>query len=478
MTVAAPWRAVQIAEATAGRLVAGKPEQRFNGIAIDSRTIKADDIFVAIRGETHDGHAFIADIISRGIKGAVVSQLLLKKLPVDQWQASGIVCIAVDETTAALGKLAAYHRRRAHASVVAITGSNGKTTTRKMTAAVLASKFNTLATKGNFNNEIGMPLTLLNLKPEHQWSVVELGMNHPGEIARLTAICQPDIGVITNIGPAHLEGVGSIEGVRDAKGELLEVMSSKATAVLNADNPYSVQLAEGCRQPTVRFGQTKDAQVRAESIDMQLEQTEFQLVLPSATFKLCLKTPGIFMVQNALAAAAVGFLAGLTADNIKAGLESFQPVHGRLNFHKLANDLTLIDDSYNANPESVQGAIQTLVALKQRHRGICVLGDMLELGAHADYLHRHIGSTVAQQSIDRLYVTGNFADAMAAGAREGGMAANNIIVGSKAELVNALVGELQSHDWILVKGSRGMRMETIVEEIINWLEPSNKPSAP
>jgi UDP-N-acetylmuramoyl-tripeptide--D-alanyl-D-alanine ligase len=308
-----PWTTADILEATGGELLGGDLQTRFAEVCIDSRKISAGDLFVAIIGDVHDGHRFAGEVVAQGVGGLVVNKNRAKDLPVAEWQAKNIACIAVDNTTRALGDLAAFNRRRTQVSVVAITGSNGKTTTRQLTVNVVASRFSTLAPIGNYNNEIGVPLTLLRLNPGHQWAVLELGTNRPGEIARLAEICTPDIGVITNIGPAHLEGLGSLNGVQREKGTLLEKLKPDGRAVLNADDPRVRALAPKAKRNAVLFGLSPDAPVRAEAVKEKAAGVSFDLVLPADRISIDLKIPGRFMIPNALAAAAVGHLMGLTA---------------------------------------------------------------------------------------------------------------------------------------------------------------------
>ena len=257
MTETIPWTTAEILEATGGDFLSGDIKYSFSSISINSRRISADDLFVAIQGNVHDGHSFCADVIKQGVLGLLIQKDKTGDLPITELERKGIVCVAVNNTTKALGDLAAYNRKRSNVSVIAITGSNGKTTTKDMTAAVVARRFNTLSTSGSFNNEIGLPLTLLKLDYRHQWSVLELGMNSPGEIARLSEICLPDVGVIINIGPAHLEGFESIDGVMHAKGELLEKIKHGGTAVLNADDPKILQLAGKTSKNVLFFGLSK-----------------------------------------------------------------------------------------------------------------------------------------------------------------------------------------------------------------------------
>jgi MurE/MurF fusion protein len=463
-----PWRTAEILEATGGKLFCGSLDHAFTGISIDSRKISAENLFLAVQGDVHDGHRFIGGVMEKGISGFIIDQNKANMLPSSEIKDKRMVCIAVEDTRRSLGDLAAFHRRRIPVSIVAITGSNGKTSTRNMTSAVVSRRFCTLSTQGNLNNDIGLPLTLLNLNTAHRWAVVELGMNRPGEIERLGEICLPDIGMITNIGPAHLEGLGSVDAVLKAKGELLAKIKPGGTAVLNADDPRLLKLADTALINVLLFGLSKDAKIRAESLRQHGDELSFNLALPDETVSVRLQSPAMFMVSNALAAASVGYLLGLSADDIKEGLEAFEPVPGRMNIHKTHKGIHIIDDTYNANPGSMQAAIGTLTSLKGKNRGFLVIGDMLELGEHSGKMHRMIGAVAAGSNIAGLYVTGSFADDVAAGALEERMNSNNIFKGAREEILEAITKKLDAGDWVLVKGSRGMAMEKVVEGLLAW----------
>lgn len=460
------WTTSDILEATGGELLFGDLNRSFSNICIDSRIISPGELYLAIKGEVHDGHSFAADVIQQGIFGLIIDKDKAGKLLQTKWESKGIVCIAADNTTKALGSLASFHRKRLKVSVVAITGSNGKTTTREMTASVVARRFSMLSSAENFNNEIGLPITLLRLDHGHKWAVVELGMNAPGEIASLAEICLPDIGVITNIGPAHLEGVGSIEGVMHAKGELLEKIKPGGTAVLNADDHRVLHLAGKTSADVLLFGISEDAAIRAREVRETDKGISFVLALPGEAISINLKIPGIFMVSNTLAAAAVGYKIGLSAQEIKAGLEDFKPLDGRMNILHTGRGINLIDDTYNANPGSMRAALSTLKTLKKNKKGIFIIGDMFELGKHAKSMHKTVGALAASSYISRLYATGEFAKSVADGAINGGMKSKNIFTGNKKEILNDLPGYLKPGDWVLVKGSRAMGMEEIVEELM------------
>ena len=467
------WTTAQVLEATHGRLLCGALGTTFAGIGIDSRTLPTDHLFVAIAGESHDGHDFLTAVLERGANGVVVAAAAADRLPMERIQANRVTCVAVHDTTDALGHLARFNRCRGRLEVVAVTGSNGKTSTRRLMAQVMATTTPTLSTQGNLNNHIGLPLTLLRLAPQHRAAVLELGMNHAGEITRLGGICEPDVAVITNVGPAHLEGLGSIENVARAKGELLHTLRPGGTAILNADDARVAALADDLDCRVIFFGCTERAQVRADDIRPTDGGLAFDLTVPSGCIPVDLATPARVMVSNALAAAAAGHALGVPVEQIKAGLETFKPRSGRMGIVRPGRHLQLVDDSYNANPASMVAAIDTLADLQGDGRRLAVLGDMLELGPRSSDLHRDVGRAVGRAGIDRLYVTGQFATAVVEGAMDAHMPAAAIISGSKAELIDRLNTDLQDGDVILVKGSRGMTMEEVVTAIRQWARRAN-----
>jgi UDP-N-acetylmuramoyl-tripeptide--D-alanyl-D-alanine ligase len=462
------WTVQDILDATGGELLGGTPRQGLGGIAIDSRTMATGEAFVAIRGEVHDGHRFIPEVLARGAAGLVVEARHREALPAGVCGQGRGFCVAVPDTTRALGDLAAYHRRRSPAKVVAITGSNGKTSTRRMTAAVLSQRFKLLEADRNLNNQIGVPLTLLRLTAEHRWAVLELGTNQPGEIARLAEICTPEIGVITNIGPAHLEGLGSLEGVLAEKSDLLRGLRPGGRAALNADDPRLRGILADLGSAAIGFGVSSDAAVRAAGVTETGAGIDFGLALPEGAVSVHLAAHGRFMVHNALAAAAVGSLLGLSAAEIAAGLSLFAPAGGRMQVSELAGGIRLIDDTYNANPASMQGALDALASLRGPNRGLLVAADMRELGANAAALHLEVGRRAAARGVSKLFVCGDFKAEVAAGAREAGMAAADIVAGSRAEIQALLLRELRPGDWVLVKGSRTMGMDQVARAIRQW----------
>ncbi len=467
-----PWTAEEIIEATRGELLCGDLGRPFSGVSTDSRCISADDVFVAIAGDVHDGHTFTSKIVDQGVRGLVISRRKANQMPISAWKTNDVVCVAVENTTRALGDIAAFNRRRSHASVVAITGSNGKTTTRRMTTVVLDRQYETLTAVGNFNNDIGLPLTLLGLSTGHQWAVLELGTNNPGEIARLAEICAPDIGVLTNIGPAHLEGLGSIEGVMQEKGDLLKSLAPDGKAILNADDPRVVQLASKTKAEVILYGLSREAAIRAEDVNETRHTISFKLILAGESISIHLNSPGRFMVSNALAAAAVGHQVGLSCETVKTGLEAFKPVSGRMNIKHIPDGIHLIDDTYNANPESMKAAFATLNTMRAGARGVVVIGDMLELGAQARSLHRKVGARAARSGISRLCAYGEFAAEVTSAAQDAGMQPADTFEGTHDQIVEDLKNWLQPGDWLLVKGSRAMTMEKVVRKLQEWGEES------
>ena len=461
------WKTPQILKATNGNLVNSSHKDlmnlSFSDICIDSRIINKESFFVAIAGENHDGHKFISDVIKKGIKGILLEEEKLHNLQIQD----NILCVSVKDTTNALGDLASFWRRERNVYVAAITGSNGKTSTKEMLAQVLSQKYNTLKNVGNLNNHIGLPMTLLKLNENHEWAVVEMGMNHPGEIDYLTKISEPDIGIITNVGPAHLEGVMTIDGVVNAKGELIEGLKSDAIAILNADDPAFPKLKNKASCDVLSFGINNNANISARSITQKKNCCSFDLILPHEEVQVNLPTPGAFMVSNALAAACAAFHLKLSANEIKKGLETFNPVAGRLNIVTNKEQVNIIDDTYNANPASMDAAFQTLCELKGKNTGFLIVGDMFELGENSNELHEQTGENAAKKGIDKIYATGSFADAFIKGALSAGINKKNVRTDTKANIISELKTKLKPGDWVLVKGSRAMGMETIVSALLN-----------
>jgi len=445
-----------------GGTVTGVTDAQVLGVSTDSRSVEPGELFVPLRGERFDGHQFIVGALARGVRVLLAEQgsYDLNTLP------AGISCITVTDTLQALGDLAALHRNRFSLPVVAITGSNGKTTTKEMLAAILRCTGEGLKTAGNLNNLIGLPRMVFQLSESHKWAVLEMGMSEPGEINRLAEIARPDVGVITNVAPAHLQSMGSVAAVASAKGELFLRLCQGSTAVFNADDQLVAELPTPPGVRRISFG-LATADVRAEKIEsLGRAGQSFDLTLPTGVVPVKMKVFGRHNVQNALAAAAVAHQLGLGPDEIRKGLESFTPVEKRFSPEDI-NGILLIDDSYNANPASMRAALTTIADLKGAGRGIAVLGDMLEMGASSLTAHEEIGS-LAARCVERLYLLGEMAESVARGAVAGGLPAESIILAkSHAGIVADVSDAMRPGDCILVKGSRGMRMETVAEGIRN-----------
>ncbi|MBW2621882.1 MAG: UDP-N-acetylmuramoyl-tripeptide--D-alanyl-D-alanine ligase, partial [Deltaproteobacteria bacterium] len=348
--------------------------------------------------------------------------------------------------------------------VIAVTGTNGKTTTRQMIVSIMGKRFRVLTPRANYNNLVGLPLTLLNLESSHQAAVLEMGMNCPGEISRLTEIADPDLALITNVGPAHLEGVGSLEGVARAKGELFEGLKPGATAIINTDDPLVARLAERLHVQGISFGFNRKASVRALGLRHRgLKGVSFKLKTPSGNAKIDLSLFGKHNASNALAAAAVATALNIDPAGIRDALAEISPFPGRLELKKLPGPVYLLDDTYNANPASTRAALNVLMKLKSRGRAVAVLGDMLELGDKSNLEHARIGQAAARLAVDFLVGIGPLTKIMLQSSIKYGLAKKQTIwFGDPEDGARWVSGHIQIHDRVLVKGSRGMRMERAV----------------
>jgi len=443
---------------TGGVLARGDPEVRFTGVSTDTRGDVAGKLFVAIVGPRHDAHAFLAQALAAGATGLLVQRADAPPA------GSRAAVLVVPDTTLALGALAAGHRAGFQGPLVAITGSNGKTTTKEMCAAILGVGGPCLKNRGNLNNNIGLPLTLLERDAVHRTLVIEIGMNHRGEIAPLAAIARPTVGVITNVGTAHIEHLGSRDAIAEEKGELVAALGPGATAVLNAGDPRVLAQRARTRARCVTFGLAEAAQVRADRVTALGERGfAFDLVAEGRRTAVQLAGLADSTVPNALAAAAAALAAGASLGDVAEGLARYQPVGGRMERVTLPRNIILINDTYNANPQSMQVALESLAKLKGSSRGIAVLGDMGELGDAALAAHRATGALVAALRLDHLFALGHFAEPLAEAAVGAGMASDRVHVGGSHEEVAAALRELlQGNDWVLVKGSRSMKMERVV----------------
>ncbi len=455
-----PFRACDVAEWTGATLARGDARHAFTSASIDTRTLARGALFVAIRGEKHDAHAFLGDAFAAGAAG-----FLVERADAVPARAQVPVLVAPDATRA-LGALAAGHRASFGGPVVAITGSNGKTTTKEMCAAILSELGPCLATQGNLNNQFGLPLTLLRREAEHRTLVLELGMNHRGEIAPLAAIANATIGVVTTIGTAHIEFLGSREAIADEKGDLTAAIRADGVAVLPGDDALARAQAKRCRARVVFFGQSADCAVHSANVRAEGDGFAFTLIAPQGELPVHAAGLGEPTVTNALAASAACLAAGASLAQVATGLAKYAPAKGRMQQLKLANGVLLIDDTYNANPQSMEAALASLARLRGGGRAFAVLGDMGELGTHAEAGHRGVGARAGELRVDALYVLGKFAPLVRDAALAAGLApARAHVALSHAEIADALHSALRAGDVALVKGSRSMRMERVVEAL-------------
>lgn len=426
-----------------------------SSVSIDTRTLRAGELFIAIKGENFDGNDFIVQAEQAGAAAAIVQKNVR----------TGLSHIVVEDTRLALGSLARSWRERSGVKLVGITGSNGKTTVKEMIAAILAVNAEVLYTRGNLNNDIGVPLTLLGLQPQHQYAVVEMGANHPGEIRYTSTCAKPDVALITNVGPAHIEGFGDMDGVSRAKGEIIESLGRDGTAILNADDRYfsSWRRLAGQR-PVISFGVSRGADVRATDIcsgvtDNQFV-TEFNLHAAGARTAVKMALAGKHNVINALAAAAACLALGIELPQIRQGLERVRPVTGRLQPLLSRQGSIVIDDSYNANPASLKAALEVLMACDGEPW--LVLGAFGELGRESGKIHEQMGELVRSMGVARVLATGADAEQTVRAFGEGAR-----FFDSQEGLIAALNDQLQGHEAVLIKGSRAQRMEKVAAALVD-----------
>jgi UDP-N-acetylmuramoyl-tripeptide--D-alanyl-D-alanine ligase len=442
----------QIAEALDATLI-GR-DVMMTGVSKDTRDIHAGDLYVAIKGDRFDGHKFVSQANAAGAVGALVSELQAEARSRDVPQ------VQVDDTRIALGQLASYWRKKFTGKLVGITGSNGKTSVKEMCSKILidhAGASSVLSTKGNLNNDIGLPMTLLELTEQHRFAVIEMGANHVGEIDYLTAIARPDVALVNNAGPAHLEGFGSLENIAKAKAEIYNGLSENGVAVINQDDQFASLWKDCCSGvKTVSFSmQDESADVYAKHID----NNHYQIITKTEQADLILKVPGKHNVMNALAATAVTLSLGLPLQSIVTSLSGFENIQGRLTVRTAAAGYKVIDDTYNANPLSVSAAIDVLAVMQGDTT--LVLGDMAELGKDAEKLHAEIGSEAKNAGIKALYATGTLSRNTVDAFGENGFYFEN-----KKDLIDALTENLTADAAVLIKGSRSAAMEEVVEWIL------------
>ena len=440
---------------TGGELRSGDRQSSITTICTDTRALTAGDLFLALRGGNFDGHNFVEEAARRGALGAIVEKSDATNLPSD------FALLVVEDSLKAYQAIATNYRRSLPTQIVCITGSNGKTSTKDFTAAVLREHFEVLKTEGNLNNHIGLPLTLLRLRECDQIGVVEIGMNHAGEIAPLAAIAQPDVGIITNIGVAHIENLGSREAIAEEKGRLVEALQPGRTAILNADDEFTPSLAARTKADVVLCGLDARAHIRADQLSSDFSGMKFRLHAFGKSIAAQIPVPGQHMVQNALLAVAAGHVFGMSLEACAAALPNVQLTRGRLEM-KVLRGVQIIDDSYNANPDSVKAGLLTAAQMSIAGRRVAVLGRMAELGSEAERGHRSVGQAVSDLGFDCLVTVGDEAALAAEEAWNGGVE-KVLKCGDCEEAVKNLRDYLRAGDLLFVKGSRSSKMERIIE---------------
>jgi UDP-N-acetylmuramoyl-tripeptide--D-alanyl-D-alanine ligase len=444
----------KIAEFAQGTLAAGDAGAMVSKVSTDSRTLQSGDLFVPLRGENFDGHKFIQQAVERGALGAMVEESWKGATP------KNFAVIRVPDTLVGYQTLAANYRKSLPLKVIAITGSNGKTSTKDFVAATLSRRFRITKTEGNFNNHVGLPQTMLAASSSDEIAVWEIGMNHPGEIAALAKLAVPDVAIITNVGLAHIEFMGSREAIATEKGALAEAVGADGTVILNADDPYSQGIVARTQARVILAG-IENGFVRANEVSQSATGSEFTILEGAHRCRAQLPVPGIHMVQNAMLAIAAGRVFGLSLEDCAAGLASTPLTKARLQIKEI-NGIQFLDDSYNANPDSMKAALRTLVELDADGRRIAVLGQMSELGEESERGHREVGETAAAVGVDELIAVGATGAEMARAAKKAGLE-QSISVAEPEEAAGLLGGTAAPGDLILVKGSRSARMERVLE---------------
>lgn len=466
-----------LVELTGGELIGGAHETMINGIAIDSREVDPGSAFVALAGERTDGHRFIADALDRGARVVVVTSDTEEVREAVAAHGRGqTALVLVDDAYATIDTLASWHRERLVCPVIGITGSTGKTTTKDFVRSVLATTMRVVATSGNRNNELGVPLTVMDAGADTEVLVVEMAMRGTGQIAHLCEVARPTAGLVTNVGVSHMELLGSQEAIASAKGELVRAIPANGRVFLNGDDAWSATLAATATAEVTTYGLGDDADIRACDIGVTpAGMPSFTLAVPEGTEEVTLPVPGKHNVYNALAAAAVGRYLGVPLTDIAAGLGSATFSRWRMETFVSATGVTVINDAYNANPTSMRAAIRALEDLPTGGRRIAVLGDMAELGTLTELAHFELGEEVARSGVDILVSVGELGRRIADGARAAGMPEDAVRPCANADEASEVIDDIvEPGDTVLVKASRVMGLETVVE---GMMDPRVQPAS-
>ncbi|MBT6662706.1 MAG: UDP-N-acetylmuramoyl-tripeptide--D-alanyl-D-alanine ligase [Nitrospina sp.] len=449
--------------AIGGKNSSGVGDEFFRGVSIDSRTLKKGELFVCIQGDRFDGHNFIKEAQDKQAAAIVLSE----ESEMGRVRGKTPVVIRVKNTLKALQELALFYRKKMPVKVIGITGTNGKSTTKEMTAAITEKKFKTIKTKGNLNNHIGLPLNIFDLSKTDEIAVMEMGMSAAGEIKRLAEIAKPEIGVVTNISEGHLVHLKTLKKVQAAKGELFDSLSEKETAIVNADDPLVLELAKSVQAKVITYGIYKGADIKAENIcPMDREGFKLSVNFSGKNIPICIPFLGECNIYNALAAIATSWSLGIAPDDIKQGLMAAKLLANRFEVSE-HRGVTIINDSYNANPRSMKEALKILAKYKCKGRRFFIVGEMLELGDLSKPAHKALGVDVAKYSIDYLVTVGDLSSHVAKSAVASGMNKKNTAIASGHECAVAFIKKhSRSGDCLLVKGSRGSKMEEVVRRFV------------
>ncbi|MDB6140088.1 MAG: UDP-N-acetylmuramoylalanyl-D-glutamyl-2,6-diaminopimelate/D-alanyl-D-alanyl ligase [Verrucomicrobiaceae bacterium] len=445
---------VSIAHYAGGRLLRGDGARLVTRVSTDSRTIQPGDVFIALAGDRFDGHRYLRQVSEAGAAAVIVSHLP------EGWDTLAATIIKVEDTLIGLQRLAENYRTWHNPFVIGITGSNGKTSTKDLTCHLMASKYRVCATEGNLNNHIGLPLSILKLKHGDTCGVFEMGMNHPGEISPLAAIAAPDAAIITNIGVAHIEYMGSREAIALEKGMLAEAVPQGGVVVLNANDDFTPSIALRCHARVLRAG-IGSGDVAAHDLKIRADGTSFTLDFAGSSMQAFLPLPGEHMVGNATLAAALAWHAGISAEQIVDALAKVKISKGRLET-KQVHGITFVDDSYNANPDSMKAGLRTLAGLQSAGRRIAVLGRMGELGSHAEAGHREVGHQAAALNLDAVFTVGSEADLISTAASADNNRLKTAHFNTHEACAVHLKTELRPGDLVLLKGSRSSGMERVL----------------